>query len=258
MDKELEFSFTLAAKILLGRPLEGLEQYSKWLGQHVPLPYPAKSALSGQEVWVAPEQYFLNHRFNPERIISMDEIVKVPAQKVKPQELEGLDVAGLIKTVVMPHAYYCGNFRYKTFANAARSSGTGDSNHVDMVEDVYHSSKNIAYSNCILYENQAVFGSHNLTYAQFCIHAYNSNRVVRCFEVEGCNLCSDAYFCHNCEGLSECMFCFNTKRKRYAIGNVEVDKEKYMQIKKMVLDALGAELEEKKKLERSIFNVGKR
>jgi len=258
MDKELESQFTLTTKILLGKPLSGLEQYAAWLGQSVPLPYPAKSALSGKEVWVAPEQYFLGKRFNPERIISMDEIGKIPPQKATEQDLEGLDVAGLVRNVVMPHAYYCGNFRYKTTMDVGRASGTGDASHVDMVEDTYHNTKNVAYANCILYDNQAVFGGHTLTYAQFCIHAYNSNHVARCFEVEGCNSCSDAYFCHNCEGLMECMFCFNVKSKRYAIGNVEVGKEKYMAVKKLVLEGIGAELEKYKKLERSIFNIGRR
>jgi hypothetical protein len=81
--------------------------------------------------------------------------------------------------------------------------------------------------------------------------------VVRCFEVEGCNSCADAYFCHNCEGLSECMFCFNVKSKRYAIGNVEVGKEKYVQIKKTLLEQISGRLQKDKKLEWSIFNVGK-
>ncbi|VVB57499.1 Uncharacterised protein [uncultured archaeon] len=257
MDKELESSFTLTTKILLGKPLSGLEAYSAWLGQSVPLPYPAKSALSDKEVWVAPEQYFLGKRFNPARIISMDEIGKIEPQKVKAPELEGMDVTALVKKVVMPHAYYCGNFRYKTYMDVARASGTGDASHVDMVEDTYHNTKNVAYANCVLYENQCVFGGHTLTYAQFCIHAYNCNSVVRCFELEGCNSCSDSYFCHNCEGLAECMFCFNSKSLRYAIGNVEVGKEKYMEIKKKVLEGIANELEKNKKLERSIFNIGR-
>ncbi len=257
MDKEIESSFTTATRILLSKPLSGLERYAAWLGQHVPLPYAARSALSGKEVWVAPEQYFLGRRFNPKRIISMDEIQQIPPQRTTPEQLEALDVLGVVKQVVMPHAYYCGNFRYRTYSDVGRASGTGDVSHVDMVEDVYHNTKNVAYSNCILYDNQAVFGCHNLTCSQFCIHAYNCNRVVRCFEVEGCNDCSDAYFCHNCEGLQECMFCFNVKSKRYAIGNVEVGRERYLQIKKLVLEQISGRLEKDGKLAWSIFNVGR-
>jgi hypothetical protein len=61
-------------------------------------------------------------------------------------------------------------------------------------------------------------------------------------------------FCHNCENLQNSMFCFNTKNKNYAIGNVEVGREEYMRIKKMVLDEVNAELDKTGALKRSVFS----
>jgi len=63
-------------------------------------------------------------------------------------------------------------------------------------------------------------------------------------------------FCHNCEGLSDCMFCFNVKNKRYAIGNVEVGREKYLEVKKRTLAEIAAKLERKHDLELDIYNIG--
>ena len=81
-------------------------------------------------------------------------------------------------------------------------------------------------------------------------------KLARCVEVDSSRSSSDCYFCHNVENCAECMFCFNVKAKRYAIGNVEVGKEKYMQIKKLVLAELAARLEKDKTLAISIYNIG--
>jgi hypothetical protein len=52
------------------------------------------------------------------------------------------------------------------------------------------------------------------------------------------------------------MFCFNTKNKRYAIGNVEVGREEYMRIKSLVMASILSELEKTHALRHDIFNVG--
>ncbi|MBM3228892.1 hypothetical protein FJZ26_00515 [Candidatus Parvarchaeota archaeon] len=61
---------------------------------------------------------------------------------------------------------------------------------------------------------------------------------------------------HNCESLDNCMFCFNTKSKRYAIANKEVGREAYMKIKKLFLDEIGEKLEKNKDLKTSIYTIG--
>jgi hypothetical protein len=80
---------------------------------------------------------------------------------------------------------------------------------------------------------------------------------MRCFEVNDSNSCTDCYFCHNCEDLKNCMFCFNTKAKRYAIGNVEVGREAYMKIRKLLQEQVADELEKTKSLRHDIYNIGK-
>ncbi|MDD5337635.1 MAG: hypothetical protein PHS02_04080 [Candidatus ainarchaeum sp.] len=100
-----------------------------------------------------------------------------------------------------------------------------------------------------------MFGCDTIFDSAFCINCYHSVKLTRCFEMDSCRDCSDSCFCHNSEGLSNCMFCFNSKGLRYAIGNVEVGKEEYARMRKVLLDAIGKRLEKDKDLKLSIYNL---
>jgi len=52
------------------------------------------------------------------------------------------------------------------------------------------------------------------------------------------------------------MFCFNAKNLRYAVGNVEVGRERFMEMKKKLLGEIARELEGKKGLRWGIYNIG--
>jgi hypothetical protein len=54
------------------------------------------------------------------------------------------------------------------------------------------------------------------------------------------------------------MFCFNVKNKRYAIGNVEVGREQYTRVKKLLLDYVGSQLAKTQSLDFDIYSIGKR
>ncbi|VVB98054.1 Uncharacterised protein [uncultured archaeon] len=257
MIAELEKEFTETANMLLGARLRGLEDYGPWLGENVPLPYPGRSALSGKEVWVPPPLNFLGREFAKSRIISMDEIGQANVSPFRPEDLEGAPVRKILEKIVRPIAYYCGDWRYGSYENLEKASGAGAGVNVFYSEDVYHDVKNIAYSNYVLY-CESMFGCHVATYSKFCIHAYNSFRVTRCFEVDGCSDSSDLLFCHNSEALQNCMFCFNAKSLRYAVGNVEVGRAEYMRIRGMLLNYIGKELENGKGLDLSIYIIGLR
>lgn len=101
-----------------------------------------------------------------------------------------------------------------------------------------------------------VYGCHRIIDSQFSLKCCNSLYLNRCFELDSCNKCSDSYFCHNSEALSDCMFCFNSKGKRFAIGNTDLQREKYAQIKEMLLKQMGDELEKKKELKWDIYSIG--
>ena len=91
--------------------------------------------------------------------------------------------------------------------------------------------------------------------SQFCMHCYQSVKLQRCFECDSCRDCADSYFCHNCENVQNGIFCFNAKNLRYAVGNSEVGREKFLEVKKRLLEYLGARLKKERKLELDIFNL---
>ena len=57
------------------------------------------------------------------------------------------------------------------------------------------------------------------------------------------------------QNVYDSMFCFNTKNKHNAIGNVELPREKYLEIKKRILAELNRELKEKDSISLTIFNL---
>ncbi|MCX6778422.1 MAG: hypothetical protein NT157_06085 [Candidatus Micrarchaeota archaeon] len=74
-------------------------------------------------------------------------------------------------------------------------------------------------------------------------------------EVDSSYSARDSYFCHNCENIESCIFCFNAKSMSYAICNTPVSREEYSRIKKMLLAYVNKELDEKNSLGLSIFNL---
>jgi hypothetical protein len=96
-------------------------------------------------------------------------------------------------------------------------------------------------------------GSARLLYSQFCINMFDSTNLKGCFEVDCSYSSRNSYFCHNCENVNDSMFCFNAKALQYAAFNQVVGKEEFMRLKKILLDYINRELEEKGEIEESIF-----
>ncbi|MDD5337690.1 MAG: hypothetical protein PHS02_04365 [Candidatus ainarchaeum sp.] len=255
MDKKLESAFQETSRIVLGTRLTNLLGYEDWLSSRVPLPHLAKSAHSQKPVWLPPNTNFLRTDFNSARIIDAEEVEAVSGSPFNPSDLQKCGLKEMRQRIVRSIAFFCGNYRYGKFEQVERVSGCGDCMNIYYSDDIYHKVRNVAYSNYILH-SESMFGCRGVMYSKFCMHAYNSSKVVRAFEIDGCTSSSNIFFCHNCEGLSNCMFCFNAKSLRYAIGNTEVGQEQYMRIKKVVLDEIVGKLEKDKNLELDIYNIG--
>ena len=117
------------------------------------------------------------------------------------------------------------------------------------------SSQRSACSDGII-QSKYIFGcSFRQLDSEFCIKCCDIIECKRCFEVDSSSKCSDCYFCHNIEGCEECILCSNVKGKRHAVLNQEVGKEKYLEVKKMLLGYVNAELDRKKSVARSIFSL---
>ncbi len=103
--------------------------------------------------------------------------------------------------------------------------------------------------------SEHIFGSGLVFHSEFCFKCFDSVNLKRCFEMDSSRECSDSWFCHNVEGMQNSLFCFNTKSKRYAVGNAEVGKEQFAKVKKIVQDYVLSELQNKKSVPISIYNI---
>jgi hypothetical protein len=103
--------------------------------------------------------------------------------------------------------------------------------------------------------SEHLFGCNVIFDSAFCIHCYQSSKLNRCFEVDSSRDCADSYFCHNCENVQSGIFCFNAKNLRYAVGNVEVGREKYLQAKAALIGRILPSLECGKAPGLDIFSI---
>ncbi|MFH1328217.1 MAG: hypothetical protein ABIH76_05165 [Candidatus Bathyarchaeota archaeon] len=252
--KEIDRSFNDTVRILLSSELGGIDDYAKWLGRHIPLPLFRKSAISGKGVWIPPSFCFSGQEFDKCRIIDIEEIDQVNTPPFDEGALENVNMRDILE-IINPIAYYCGNLRYKNSNNIERSSAVGGASNIYYCEDIWYKTRNVAFSHTVLY-SENIFGSHMARYSKFCINIYNSYQINRGLEIDGCTNCSDVFFCHNSENLRNCILCFNVKTLSYAVGNIEVGKERYMEIKDMLISHIVEKLKKEKDFETDIFNVG--
>ena len=107
--------------------------------------------------------------------------------------------------------------------------------------------------------SEHIFGSSLAFHSEFCFKCFDAVNLSRCLEIDSGRRCSDSMFCHNVESLQSCLFCFNAKGKRYAIGNVEIGKEKYVEFRAKLCAEIVRQLEATGKVAFDIYDVlGKR
>jgi hypothetical protein len=248
--EEVEASFSHTAKLVLGRDLFPMGKYVNWLSGNLPRYAKHKSIVSGRSVFVG--DYGKYFSIPKERMIKEDEAFKL-VELAKP-------IPG-IESITLDNAHeFMENIAFFSLDIYAGNN----SNIIDCQS--YADSKNcFTCFPCVGNKNSAynfwprsserVFGASVLFDSSSCMNCSQSVKLTRCFEVDSSRDCSDCYFCHNCENVHESMFCFNTKNKKYAIGNVELGKEKYIEIKNRVLKEIGSSLEKDGKLELSVRSI---
>jgi len=250
--EEIEKAFGQTSRVLFGKPLSNMRAYGKWLQQHVPKYEKVRSAISAQPVCIPAWVFYKPARA---KCVTIEESLELGKKCVLASRLEKLGVssaAALLKEIsfIAPDIRVSNNFN---ITDVATCGYTSDCAYCS----VCAFSKHCAYSYWPR-QSEHIFGSSLAFSSQFCLKCYHSSSLSRCFEVSDSYSCSDCYFCHNCENLSDCMFCFNAKNLRYAIGNVEVGREEFLRVKGILLAHIQKELEEKKKLELGIFNIGEK
>jgi len=251
--KPIEDAFTKTAHVLFGVSLKGIDNYAHLLSKNSSLKMEdAESCLSGAPIKIA--HYASFQTFPKNRLLTQPEADFAGEQlKLSENELNSLNFANLPQ-FISKIAYFSPFWLAGTLKNNIDTPLNLEA--VDCYKGVlYIKSKLCGY--CFSPRScDYTFGSNEGRHLSFTINCNFSIKLTRCFECDSCENCSDLYFSHNCENVHDSMFCFNVKNLRYAIGNAEVGREKYPEIKKLVLGEIARKIGESGDLEADIYNTG--
>lgn len=251
MDK-IEKSFLETTEILFGVPLEGgIKSYAKWLTRHTRLTEKVYSAASGKELFIPSAANYT--KLPKGRLLDQEEARELgSSQSISEKDLDGISLENIHEKI--------GEI---AFFNVELNEGQNRNNIecsacINSVDNFRNSLEiNVRDSAYCFWprDSNHIFGCDSPFDSAFSINCYSCTQLTRCFEIDCCGYCSDAYFCHNCENVHNGLFCFNTKNKHYAIGNSVLVPDQYKKIKDALLGQISGELTKKKDLKWDIYNV---
>lgn len=247
----MEKGFASTYNVVLKRkPTHSLDDFAPWLLRHSIKVKETKTIFGSTTCY--PENLSLFSRVPLGRLVKDEELLEL-GKTLMADEKEIGSLKGLVKSLdrigyLSTEIHSGENYNYvksPIVYYAANIYGSYDVTFAD----------NAGYCSFAL-NSKYTYGCRRALESQFSLKCYNSLYLNRCFELDTCSKCADSYFCHNSEGLSDCMFCFNLKGKRHSIGNAAFEKEKYASVKDSVLKQITDELDRTKGLKWDIFNIG--
>ncbi|MFA5077376.1 MAG: hypothetical protein WC488_03035 [Candidatus Micrarchaeia archaeon] len=233
------------AKVILGTELGDLADYEKWL-LSLKQPMLRKfSSVSGDGVAFASQDYA--------QVAKVMALGESPEQsKFKPLNLNEIKDIDSLVDACREQIFYSGNIVLGNSAFVEGSSSVSDSFYVYNSARIF-SSKNIACST-IIKSAENTFGCNVSSYSNHSIRCHQYGKGVRNFELCLGWLSSDCYYSYNMGSCTNCMFSFNLRSKRNAVGNLALSPEKYASIKQRLLEQIVSELERKKSVP-SLFDI---
>jgi hypothetical protein len=245
----IENAFRQVSRVVLGKQLEGIDDYGEWLLRSVIAPFVVPSASSGKRITVSGLPFY---RSLPKNRIVEDREGYAISKMLKLEEPE-MGSLGSIRENLRKIAWIVPSFHY--------------GNNLNIIDcGIVVSSLNCYFGGLYIYNeycafsywprnSKYIFGSENVFSSTSCIKSFYSSNLSRCFEVDSSSNSSDLYFSHNCENVNDSMFTFNAKNLRYAIGNVQYPKEEYKRVRDSLLAQITDELEKKKTIPWSIYSL---
>ncbi|MFH1448751.1 MAG: hypothetical protein ABIG39_07870 [Candidatus Micrarchaeota archaeon] len=249
---KIEKAFSETTNIVLEKPLSPIDRYSEWLSKNSAIHLEdGKSCASGKPLIIPDYAWFLKYPRN--RLITQQEADFIGDKMELPQqEVESLSISNA-SSLLNKLAFFSPFWYSGTLKNNIDSPLNVDS--VDCYRGaLYLLSKSCAF--CFSPRScEYSFGDREGRHNTFCVNCNFSTNISRSFGLDSCNKCTGCYFCHNCENIHDSILCFNVKNRRYAIGNVEVGREKFLQAKKLLLDWINKQLDSKNKLDIDIYRI---
>jgi hypothetical protein len=227
-------------KAILGDEVGDLRHYEKYLTEYVDRIETRKSSISGKPVSI-------DDKHIPEnaRLISSDEAPQyLELMKKMKLDLNSMKDLDSIVDAVSERAYYAGSIITGNSVDVRESCRCVDSTCVYRSNDIY-GAKFIAYSSSVRF-CEYLFGCNWQGDDRFYICGYETMGDTRCMESMRTLGCSDCMYSANIEGCSHCMFSFNLKNRHNAIGNLELEKGRYMELRAKLLEDLRSDMERKR------------
>ncbi|MCX6772804.1 MAG: hypothetical protein NTV88_03485 [Candidatus Micrarchaeota archaeon] len=231
-------------RILFGAEIGELSEFAPYLKETM---FPCKmfkSALSGKPVMVSSPHY-------PDagKYASQEEIAKMQSLPLSINDIKDIDS---LFGAASERVVFCGNKLFGKNVNVKEGDNIADCLEVLHSHDIYNS-KYVAYSS-IGRVSDSIYGV-NIFWK--CSHAIRCSECTvagaqRCFECYYSTGIADSYFTFNCSSCQDCMFSFNLRGKNCMIGNLQLTKERYRQLKAKLVSEMAEKLQKDKRL----FSIG--
>ncbi|HQT45287.1 MAG TPA: hypothetical protein PLO51_04865, partial [Candidatus Micrarchaeota archaeon] len=236
---DINSAWKQTCKVIFGEEVGELAEFAPYLREYHYMPLTiGKSSVSGKEVCMGTDRYCKGAK-----LISQDEI----GFGSQPSALginEIKDIDSLIGAVGERFCY-AGNKVFGTCSGLERVDNCSDSHFISNSHTVV-SSKYVGYSAFIRQNSEFIFGSCTLINSSHLIRVLGTDSLVRSFECSWTTKSSDMFFTSHCRDCSECMFSFNLRSKKYRIGNLEMERGKYLGLKKKLCAETAQRLRERK------------
>lgn len=244
----LDKAWNSTCRVLFGQEVGELADFQEWISSLSPKLAHAASTLTGKEITYAVTDYC-----GGSKRASLDEVWKL--ERFPPLSINEIkDVDSLVEAV-RERVYYTGNVILGNSGSVERSSNCSDSYYV-LESGMISDSKYVCGSGRIK-ECEYVFGSDGIGVSKFLVKGYEGYKLMRCLEAWKSQTCSDCYYVNGALDCADCMFCFNVRNKRHAIGNLELPREKYLGIKRKLVGEIAETLRRERRLPSLIGIVGK-
>ena len=247
----LEQAFTEASSLVLGAPLKGIDNYAQWLSRYTIVTRDSKSVLGGARLQAS--DYPVMKELPSNRLVTQEEALVLGEKLKSPQKLAEAPSLSNAANILSPIAYFPPERRLGTYKNLVACQWGSDS--TDCYRTCVASHDKCCGYNAWPRNSEHIFGGGIIFHSEFCFKCFDGVQLKRCFEVDSGRSCSDTWFSHNVEGMQNAILCFNTKSKRYAVGNAEVGREAFSRVKAVVQDYVLSELGKRKDCPLSIFNA---
>ena len=251
--EQIETAFSSTFKVMFKKETWGMEQYNEWLSRHIASMYEIVSPFDSRVYFANYANYPILATMPKQRLVNYREALELGKLHADEKNITSLEE---LKGWVAKTACLCADFSSGRNTNVMKSAILMDSSNV-YKSYVGIKTENVGINSWPL-RSKYLFGCNHVVDSQFSINCYNSSHLNRCFEIDASARCAGSMFSHNCEGLNDAMFCFNTKGKRYAIGNSQLPPDQFISLRDGLMGQVADELIKAKSMKLDIYNIGSR